>query len=137
MLCPKCFLINKKFDQNNLFPKRICWLKKKLTLNSFGPNFFWTKIFFVPKKALGQKSLDWNNFWVKKKLGKKIAPTFLDQKNIGSKKVGVKNFRFKKFRSTNSRPPKNYLVKIGSVTAKIFLIWTNVTVTAGICSIFS
>ena len=74
---------------------------------------------------------------------KKIAPTLLDQKIIGSRKVCAKNFRLKKFRSTNSRPPKNYLVEVGSVTAKIFLIWinvtrtnvawTNVTMTVGIC----
>ena len=43
-----------------------------------------------------------------------------------NQKVGVEKFRSKKMRSTNSRPPKNYLVKIESVTAEILLIWTNV-----------
>ena len=118
--------------------------KKMLTQNSFGPKFFLNPHIFCSKKILGPENFGSKQFLGHKDYGqKKIAPTFLDQKIIISKKVCAKNFRLKKFRSTNSRPPKNYLVEIGSVTAKIFLIWinvtrtnvawTNVTMTVGIC----
>ena len=78
-----------------------------------------------------------------KKFGSKKLPLLFWIQKILDQNSRAKNFRSKKCRSTNSRPPKYYLVKIGSVTAKIFLIWTNVTrtnvawtnvtVTVGIC----
>ena len=143
MLCAKCFLSHKKVWSKTIFsPKEFvgskkCWLKTLLA-----QNLFWTKIFFAQKRFLVQKILGRNKFGSKKFGSKKLPLLFWIQK-ILDQNSRAKNFRSKKCRSTNSRPPKYYLVKIGSVTAKKFLIWTNVTrtnvawtnvtVTVGIC----
>ena len=52
----------------------------------------------------------------------------MDEKILTKKKkFGIKKILgLKKFRSKKSLGPKS-LVKIGSVTAEIFMIWTNVT----------
>ena len=84
-----------------------------LVQKNIDSKLFWSKSCFEPKYFLFQNILGPENFGSKQFFGQKN----LDQKTLGSKK----------FRSTNSRPPKNYLVEIGSVTAKIFLIWTNIT----------
>ena len=86
------------------------------------------QIFFGPKKLWPEKILDQKKFWIKKML----------EKYFGSQK---------KMQSPIKWDPKNLgpisLVKIGSVTAEILLIqtnvawtyvaWTNVTMTVGIC----
>ena len=75
---------------------------------------------------------------------KNLGPERFGSKKIwGPKKVGAKKCRLKNSGPKKLRPLKNCLVKIGSVIAKIFLIWTNVartnitwtnvTLTVGIC----
>ena len=69
------------------------------------------------------------------KHGPKILPLKFGEKNLGKKKKsGQKEFRsksfgYKRFLGPKKGPQKlgpKSLVKIGSVTADIFLIWTNV-----------
>ena len=143
MLCAKCFLSHKKVWSKTIFsPKEFVGSKKMLTQNSFGPKSFLNQNIFCSKKILGSENFGSKQIWVEKIWVKKIAPLFWIQK-ILDQNSRAKNFRSKKCRSTNSRPPKYYLVKIGSVTSKIFLkwtnvtrtnvAWTNVTVTVGIC----
>ena len=55
--------------------------------------------------------------WVKKIFDPKISVP---------QKVGTKDLGQKKYWSKKLRPPKTYLVRNGSVTAEIFLKWTNV-----------
>ena len=91
-----------------------------------GPKILSMKNF--ESKELGSKT-----FGVQKSMGPKImvAKTFWPKKDVGSKKLMASKIRSKS------------LVKIGSVTAEILLIltnvartnvdWTNVTMTVGIC----
>ena len=63
-------------------------------------------------------SLDHKKRWIQKM----FIPQKIDPNNVGPKRNLVpKNFVKKKL-----RPQKNCLVKIGSVTVEIFMIWTNV-----------
>ena len=99
--------------------------KEKMTTNCFG------KKIFRPKYFLGQKKI-----WSPRNFRPRI---FLGSKNLGPKKI----LDLKNSRGQEIKAPKNCLVRIVSVRAVIFLIWTNdagrngtwtnVTVTDDIC----
>ena len=130
MLCPKNFGF-KNFSQKSL-----------------GPNDFRIKKILVLKIEGGKSCLNQNNIGHDKFGIQKIWV----QKNVGSKKCWVPtNFWFqkslgqslsKRIKALKILAPKNF-VKIRSVTAETFLIWTNVartnvasinvTMTIGIC----
>ena len=86
--------------QKNLGPENFLSPTKNGSKTILGPqNFSSTKM--LGPKSFGLKSCCVQNIWVKQNFGAKIKAL---------KKLGQKS-----------------LVKIGSVTAKILLIWTNVT----------
>ena len=78
------------------------------------------------------------DFWSKNRGSKQ----FLASKNVGPENLSPKKYWIQK-RPKKVGAKKDYLVKLGSVTVRIFLIWTNVartniawtnvTVTVGIC----
>ena len=102
--------------------------------------------------GISSKNVRSNKFGSKKFLGKKIfwstGPKKYRSKKFGSKNIWVKwsviqkYFGRQKLKALEKLDPKS-LVKIGSVTAEIFLMWTNIasknvawtniTVTVGIC----
>ena len=103
---PKQFGSRKK-----LSPKK-CWSKKVWIQKNYGSTKFWVHKILAPKKNLGP-----------------IFFKFCVQKNCRSKKDWVKqnlvqNFLIKINHGLQKLCPKSF-VKIGSVTAEIFLIWAN------------
>ena len=118
------FLFDKgSADIQNLYPKKF-WSR----------NFVWSKIFEFPKY------LSLKRFGPKKCGLQKLRPPKIGSKKLGQKVLGIKDSLVQKM------PPKIGSKKFGqngSVTADIFLIWTNVartyvaltnvTITAGIC----
>ena len=146
-----------KSVQKDLGPKK-CWSKKMLCPQNFGfknfsqrslgPSDFRIKKILVLKKEGGKSCLNQNDIghdkfgiqkiWVQKNVGSKkcwVPTNFLFQKSLGQSLS-------KRIKALKILAPKNF-VKIRSVTAETFLIWTNVartnvswinvTVTIGIC----
>ena len=135
----------------NSFWQKYCWsknnlVKKILVKKSFGQKEFWIKINVGPKNVRSKKSkIRSKKIYVQKSWGsKKIwVQKHLVQNNLGSKKFlvqkifGNKNFVSNKMLVQKNvalklyyRPEKLGLkskVKIGSITAELWSIWTNVS----------
>ena len=101
----------------------------------------------LSQKTFGSKDFRSRKSGPKEVCLKEVVWKYVEKKNFESKKyLGLKKFGPKKCGLQRLRPPKvvsKYLVKIGSVTVEILLIWTNVprtyvalsnvTITVGIC----
>ena len=134
MLCPQNFGF-KNFSQRSLGPsdfriKKILVLKKEggkscLNQNDIGHDKFGIQKIWVQKNVGSKKCWVPTNFWFQKSLGQSLS---------------------KRIKALKILAPKNF-VKIRSVTAETFLIWTNVartnvawinvTMTIGICRSWS
>ena len=137
----KNFWVQIKKNGFQIFKENV-WVRI-FVLKNFGSAFFFEKM-FGPKKSFSSKQI----LGLKKFLGlKKISGLkkctlhkyFLAENIFGPKKFWIKKMLEKYFGSKKSPikcDPKNLgpksLVKIVSLTAEIFRIWTKFTLTVGI-----